>query len=301
MRVGDLEAGVVHAERREDVFAQVHVELLAARRLHRLADEVDIGAVFPARAGIGHNRRLQRGVLAGDDAGRGGLLQIFPDVAVPHVVGEARGVRHEQSQRDRLLGGAQFRLAAGVKAFQHLRVGQIRQQLADRLVQRELALLDELHAGGARNRLGHGGDPEHAVGGHRIVLGQVALAERALIDHLAAGGRHRDHAGDFLGLAFLTQNLVDLGFALHGSPPDLFLWSGAIFLPAMPSRKRSSIRRWRCRDLVVGGAWAAGRIPRHKTATLRRKPRRMGRYAGDRLNHPRYRDFAMIPEADFFQ
>ena len=65
-----------------------------------------------------------------------------------------------------------------------------------------------------------------------IVLGQVAFAERALIDHLIAGRRHRDHAGNLLGLAFLTQNLIDLGFALHGSPPVLFLWSGAIFLPA---------------------------------------------------------------------
>jgi hypothetical protein len=26
-----------------------------------------------------------------------------------------------------------------------------------------------------------------------------------------------------------------------------------------------------------------------------------GRYAGDRLNHLRYRDFAMIPAADFLQ
>ena len=49
-----------------------------------------------------------------------------------------------------------------------------------------------------------------------IVLGQVALAERALIDHLLAGRGHRDHAGNFLGVAFLTQNLIDLSFALHG-------------------------------------------------------------------------------------
>jgi len=57
--------------------------------------------------------------------------------------------------------------------------------------------------------------------------------------------------------------------------------------------RRSGVGRSR------GGAGAA--LPRHKTATLRRKPLGMGRYAGDRLNHPRYRDFAMIPEADFFQ
>jgi hypothetical protein len=49
-------------------------------------------------------------------------------------------------------------------------------------------------------------------------------------------------------------------------------------------------------------AGAAERIPaRHKTATLRRNPRWNRRYGGDRLNHPRYRDFATIPEAAFFQ
>ena len=83
-------------------------------------------------------------------AGRAGLLQIRHHVAVPHVVGEAGGVGHELAQRDRLLRRAQFRLAAGVKAFQHLRRREIGQQLADRLVERELALLDQLHAGRRR-------------------------------------------------------------------------------------------------------------------------------------------------------
>ena len=113
--------------------------------------------------------------------------------------------------------GAQFRLAVGIKTFQHLWRGEIGQQLADRLVQRELALLDQLHAAPAvvialvieaiQNTLS-------AVIG--VVLGQVAFAERALIDHVVAGRGDRDDAGNFLGVAFLTQNLIDLSFALHG-------------------------------------------------------------------------------------
>jgi hypothetical protein len=39
----------------------------------------------------------------------------------------------------------------------------------------------------------------------------------------------------------------------------------------------------------------------HKTATPGRNPPVWRRYGGDRLNHPRYRDFATIPEAVFFQ
>ena len=201
---------------------------------------------------------------------------------------------------------AQLWFAAGVKTFQHLRVGQIRQQLADRLIQRKLALFDELHAGGARNRLGHGGDPEHAIGGHGIVLAQVALAERALINHLAAGRRHRDHAGNLLGLAFLTQNLIDLGFALHGSPPALIFMEWRDLPPGRLIPQATADGRCRCRDLVMGkGAWSGvgrgrGSI-RTKLQHLAANLRWTACNGGDRLNHPRYRDFATIPVADFLQ
>src|SRR6185436_1091255 len=86
------------------------------------------------------------------------------------------------------------------------------------------------------------GDPEHAIGGHRIAFGQVALAERALIDHLIAGRGHRDHAGNFLRLTLLTQNLIDLSFALHGVASVVFLWSAQ-----SSSRRRdpaSGLRGW---------------------------------------------------------
>src|SRR6185369_11992353 len=49
---------------------------------------------------------------------------------------------------------------------------------------------------------------------------------------------HRDHAWNLLGLALLTQNLIDLGFALHGVASAVFL-ECAIFLPAGRSRKRA--------------------------------------------------------------
>ena len=224
------------------MIAQIGVEPLAAGRFDRLADKIDIDAIFPARAGIGHERRLQRIVLAGGDAGRAGLLQIFHHVAVPHVVAEAGGVGHQMAQRDRILRRPQLRFAIGIETFEHLRRGEIRQHLADRLVERELALLDQLHAGGRRDRLGHRGDPEHAVQRHGVVLGQVAFAERALVDHLFAVGGHCDHAGNFLGVAFLAQHLIDLSFALHGSPPVIFLKS-PIFLPAAASRKHGRAGR----------------------------------------------------------
>src|SRR5712672_621805 len=104
LRFPDLEASVGHAQRREQMIAQVSVEPLAAHSLDRLADEINIGAVFPAGAGVRHERRFERIVLAGGDGGRTGLLQILHHVAVPHVVGEAGGMGHEMAQRDWIPG-----------------------------------------------------------------------------------------------------------------------------------------------------------------------------------------------------
>src|SRR5882724_2663564 len=120
------------------------------------------------------------------------------------------------AQRDCTLRGTQLRLARCVETFEHLGRGEVRQQLSDRRVERKLALLDKLHGAGGRDRLGHRSDPEHAVERHGIILGEVAFAERALVDHLFPACGDRDNAGNFLGLTLLTQNLIDLGFALHG-------------------------------------------------------------------------------------
>jgi hypothetical protein len=156
-------------------------------------------------------------VLAGGDAGQPGLCQILHHVAVPHVVAEAGRMGHEMAQRDRVSRRPQFWFAVGVKALEHLRRGEVGQDLADRRVERELALFDQLHGGRAGDGLGHRGDPEHAVGRHGIVLGQVAFAERALVDHLFAVCGHGDDAGNFPRVAFLAQHLIDLSFALHGA------------------------------------------------------------------------------------
>src|SRR5713101_9356180 len=80
----------------------------------------------------------------------------------------------------------------------------------------------QLHGAGRRDRLGHRGDPEHAVGCRGVVFGQVAFAVRALIDYLLAVRGHCDHAGNLLGLAFLTQELIDLSLILHGVTSRLF-------------------------------------------------------------------------------
>jgi hypothetical protein len=124
-----------------------------------------------------------------------------------------------------------------------------------------------------------------------------------LINHLIAGRRYRDHAGNILGLAFLTQNLIDLGFALHGSPPAEFFMEWRDLPPGDASPQAAADGGGRYRALVMGKARGqqAARSGRHKTATPRHNPRWTNCNGGDRVNHPRYRDFATIPVADFLQ
>jgi len=151
-------------------------------------------------------------------------------------------VGHEVAQRDRALRRSQFWFALGVKAFQHLRLGEIGEQRSDRRVERQLALFDQLHGAGRCHRLRHRGDPEHAICRHRIGLGQVALAERALIQNVVAAGGDRNNAGNVLGVACLAQNLVDLGFALH--PRFLrfdYCWKSSIVLPHPLRGKRDDM------------------------------------------------------------
>ena len=159
-------------------------------------------------------------------AGRAGLLQIFHHLAVPHVVGEAGGVGHEMAQRDRVLRRPQFRLAIGVEAFSTcgaarsgstLPIGASSESLPCSTSCMPAAAVIALVIEAIQNTLSDG---------HGVVLGQVALAERALIDHLLAGRGHRDHAGNFFGVAFLAQHLIDLELCFAWVTSRLFFEAG---------------------------------------------------------------------------
>src|SRR5262249_10138388 len=120
LRGPDLERGVLHAERPEDVILEVAVELLATRRLDHLARPVDVDAVLPLIAGVEHQRRGQRRVRAARDAGRVGGRLVLEDPRLPDLVGEARAVGEQVTERDRTLGRPQPRLARSVEALEDL-------------------------------------------------------------------------------------------------------------------------------------------------------------------------------------
>ncbi len=146
-------------------------------------------------------------------AGRPVSSMIAQQLGVPDVVAEAGGVGQQVAQGHRAARRAQPRLAGRVEPLQHLGRGEFLDDLARRLVEREAAVLDELHRRRGGDRLGHRGDAEHRPHVHRRLLGEAAPSERALVDHpLRRGGARHD--ARYLALLHRTaKNRVDIA---HG-------------------------------------------------------------------------------------
>jgi hypothetical protein len=64
---------------------------------------------------------------------------------MPDVIDEAGSMGDQVAQGDRPPRRAELGLTGGVEAFEHLRRGELGQHTGDRFVEREPALLDQLH------------------------------------------------------------------------------------------------------------------------------------------------------------
>ena len=144
----------MHVERREDVLLQILVEALARDNLDHAAEHVVAEPVGPAFPGLVGERHLgQPGNLVGNrlqasliDTGSSIASIQAPVVRGHAAVGEAGRMRKEIPDRDRPLGGHGGDVFARVilgKA-QDSHVLQLGQVLFHRVIQTELALLDQL-------------------------------------------------------------------------------------------------------------------------------------------------------------
>ena len=113
------------------------------------------------------------------------------------------------AQGDRPTWGAQSGDASFVKAFEHLDVCQFRQSAGQRVVERDLALFDQLHRRQAGDCLGHRGDPHHRVERHVGVAAENPLAERARIDDTGIISGKGDHARDVASFNRALEQLID--------------------------------------------------------------------------------------------
>ena len=206
----DLETCVGHGQWVEQVLAHVGAQFLAAGDLDQAPGVVDVDAVVPARAGIEQEWRPESRVLAGEDSGRARDHLIAADLGVPDVVAEASGMCEQMAQCDRRFRRAQLGFAAGIEALQNLHLGKFRHPFAGGRFEIELALLDQLHGGGARDGLGHRGDPDDGIERHGLRLAERAHAMGTLVeDGAIAPGRHGDHARHVAQLTGLAEQGID--------------------------------------------------------------------------------------------
>src|SRR5437660_11897187 len=110
---------------------------------------------------------------------------------------------------DRALRGPKAWLAGGVEALQDPSGGDVGDHLARRLLETELAPLDELHGRGCGDGLGHRSDPHDRIGRHRRFLTKLPLAESTLVDNCLIGRGHYDNARHRFRLDRPAQDVVD--------------------------------------------------------------------------------------------
>ncbi len=197
---------MLHAQRLEDPLLEEGFEIRAGGPGDQDAQDVRAGVVHPPLARLVHQRQgpqlldplvgimRRRRIEAGDLAIGDRLLDRRGRSGRPHDHAEAHAEGEQVAQGDRAVGGHGV-VQRAVDVLEHLAVGQFRQQAVDRLVQPQLALLDQDHRRHGGDRLGHRGDAEDRVPLERVVLAQVLVPDH--VHHrLAAAMDHGDDPGD---------------------------------------------------------------------------------------------------------
>ena len=217
---GTDKAGVRHAQRLKHILGQIVTQGLAADGLDQLADPIGANAVFPAFSRLTHQRHTEGGFFAAGNTWFAGCLLVLAQAGVPDFIAKAGRMGQKLTRGDGSFGRAELRLSRSVKAFQHLKLSQGWQDVAQGLIQAEFALFVELHGRNRGDRFGHGGDAKDGIGGHGRAGIELARAERVLVDRPGVRGHGGNHTRNITRLYRLIQNGINL---LHGFPFLSFL------------------------------------------------------------------------------
>lgn len=119
-------------------------------------------------------------------------------------------MREQVADGDRPRGLLERYLLGAALCDQHL-AAELRQVPFDRVLDRQLALVHEDHDAQGGNRLGHGGDAEEGVLGHRLLAGQVQAADGLVADDAVLPADDRDGAGDVVLVHERLHAVADRG------------------------------------------------------------------------------------------
>ena len=187
----DPERGVGHPQRIENTGLQHLAQGLALDARQKEAQHLGGVAVVEAVAGLVAERQLAqrlqpyvRGQWIDQRRTQFFVMGVGDGAGGAEGVGQARAVGQQVLDGDvarRRRGGVQR--PGGI--VQHDHVGQFRQPPGHRIGKLQLAFLDQHHHGDGGHRLGHRGDAEQGVAGHRQAGLDVAVAEGQGLDNFA--------------------------------------------------------------------------------------------------------------------
>ena len=220
-RVGHLEAGVGHSERREDALAQKDVERHPGGDLDHPPKDIRRQTVMPLgtwlaqewrgrelvdvfrQAACGHRQAVGH---AGRPIGRADGAAVQKPVTQPGPVGQ------QVANRDVASGGNEIHRASVYSAHDSLGLER-RNVFRHRIGQLQLAFLIEHHHRDTRDRLRHRRDAEDRVRTHRPVAPDILEPDRVHVGNLAVA---RDERHDAARLVPVDERLHA---AMHAIQP----------------------------------------------------------------------------------
>ena len=110
----DREGRIVHAERAENVIAEIAIDGFATCDFHQPADPVETAAIGPSGVRIEHQRRARQGWIVARS------LDVANDIRVPKLIAESGCMRQQVAQRDGLSRGAQLRRPLRIETIENL-------------------------------------------------------------------------------------------------------------------------------------------------------------------------------------
>ena len=155
-------------------------------------------------------RETQGGQLQLPLSVQDGVRGLCEDHAQAHAEGE------QVLERDRAFGGHGV-VEVGVDAAQHAAVGQLGEEVVDRCVKVQGAVVDEPHDGGGGDGLGHRGDTEDVVAPQGLGVAEGPGADDIDV-RTAVAGDERDAAGHVAALDMTAQDVVETDETRWGEP-----------------------------------------------------------------------------------
>ena len=251
-RIGHRIKSIAHAQRHEDALAQEFLERLPGHLFDKSPEHACAFTVSPFLAGI-VQQRVARRACTRNAARETEQYFVREPVAQPGRVREQMAHGDVTGRRPARVG-----FVCGVERLEHLRGLERRQIHRDRIVQADVAFLNQHHHSHGSDRLRHRSDAKDRVPRHRYVCADVLLAECAAVQNPVAVGDHRYEPGNVR----LLDGALEIGIDLGAVGKTLLRYSSGWRERSQHEQKRETEHV----QLLLDRGWQSGREQRAQLA-----------------------------------